>query len=148
MSLKSLIDYRRHREEVAREEMGIVARELAAQLDRVTNLEMELQRILGEMVRQKQEGIPAGEALAFHRFTDVLIANLGTARRIAEDLKDRMEDQREVLIETSRGCRIVEKLETRRDQERQRTEDRREQQQSDEMSLRRWLDSGRGVDLG
>jgi flagellar export protein FliJ len=148
MSLKSLIEFRRHREELAREELEIVARELAAHLDRITGMEIELQRILGEMVRQNEEGISAADALAFHRFADVLVAKLATARRIAEDLKHRMDERRGILLEAARDCRIVEKLETRRDQRRLQTEERREQQRNDELSLRRWQNSARGVDLG
>jgi flagellar FliJ protein len=148
MSLETVIEYRRHREELAREELATVARELGAQLERINTLEMELQRILGEMVRQKQEGTSAAEALTFHRFTEALIANLGNARSIAQDLKSRMEERRAVLMEAARDCRIVEKLETRRGQEHLRIEERREQRQSDETSLRRWQHVGQEVDLG
>jgi flagellar export protein FliJ len=150
MSFKTVIEYRRHREDLAREELATVGLELGAQLERINTLEIELQRILGEMVRQKQEGTSAAEALAFHRFTEAHIANLRTARCIAQDLQSRLEERRAVLMEAARDCRIVEKLETRRAQERLRIEERREQRQSDETSLRRWQHQhvGQEVDLG
>ena len=46
MSLKSIVDYRRHLQESAREELLRVTQAFAAQLDATTRLEQELERIL------------------------------------------------------------------------------------------------------
>jgi len=46
VSLKSIVDYRRHLQESAREELLRVTQAFAAQLDATIRLEQELERIL------------------------------------------------------------------------------------------------------
>jgi flagellar export protein FliJ len=140
MSLKSIVDYRRHLEEMAREELFAITREVAAQLMAVSRLEGELERVVQEISGGKREGLPADEALALYRFAEALSAELSIARRLAEGLQQQKDAKQASLASAARDCRIVEKLDERRDRERIRVEDRKEQQSHDEASLRRWQD--------
>jgi len=64
MSLKSILQYRRHLETIAREEVLISTRAVAAQLSAITRLEVELKEILDTIVGSQQETVLADEALA------------------------------------------------------------------------------------
>ena len=140
MSLKSIVEYRRHVEELAREELAAITSQFAVQLNATRHLEMQLQRVLDEIAGGKRGGIPADEAVALYRHAEALSADLATARRLADSLRAQKEAKQASLMTAARDSRIVAKLDARRDRERLRLEDRKEQQTSDETSLRRWLD--------
>jgi len=137
MSLKSIVEYRQHMEEIAREELAAITRELAGQMDAITRLEQKLGRVLGEIAGGAQ-GLPADEAVALYRLAEALSSDIATARRLADALRTQKEAKLAVLLAAARECKIVEKLDARRAQERERVAERREQQVSDEVSLRRW----------
>src|SRR5512132_3708931 len=118
MSLKSILQYRRHLEDMAREEVLISTRAVAAQLSAIGRL--------------------ADEALALYRFADTLSAKLATARRHAETLNIQKEANQGRLLSAARESRITEKLGARRDRERLVAENRKEQKSNDEGSLHRW----------
>ena len=138
MSLKSILQYRRHLEDIAREEVLISTRAVAAQLSAITRLEVQLKEILDTIVGSQQETVLADEALALYRFADSLSANLATARRHAETLNIQKEANQGRLLSAARECRITEKLGARRDRERLLAESRKEQKSNDEGSLHRW----------
>jgi flagellar export protein FliJ len=138
MSLKGIVEYRQHVEEVAREELAAITRELAGQMDAITRLEQKLGRVLGELAGGTREGLPADEAVALYRLAEALSSDIATARRLADALRTQKEAKLAILLAAARECKIVEKLAARRAQERERVADRREQQVSDEVSLRRW----------
>jgi flagellar export protein FliJ len=140
MSLKSIVEYRRHMEELAREELVVITTQFAIQMDAIVNLETELQRVINEIAGGKTEGHPIEEAVALYRLADALSADLATARRLADSLRAQKEAKQALLLSAARDSRIVEKLDARRNRERVRLEDRKEQQSNDEASLRRWLD--------
>jgi flagellar export protein FliJ len=138
MSLKSILQYRRHLEDVAREEVLISTRAVAAQLSAIGRLEDELQGIVGKIAGSQQETVLADEALALYRFADTLSAKLATARRHAETLNIQKEANQGRLLSAARESRITEKLGARRDRERLVAESRKEQKSNDEGSLHRW----------
>ena len=138
MSLKSILQYRRHLEAIAREEVLISTRAVAAQLSAITRLEVELKEILDTIVGSQQETVLADEALALYRFADSLSANLAAARRHAETLNIQKEANQGRLLSAARECRITEKLGARRDRERLLAESRKEQKSNDEGNLHRW----------
>ena len=138
MSLKSILQYRRHLEDVAREEVLISTRAVAAQLSAIGRLEDELQGIVGKIAASQQETVLADEALALYRFADSLSATLATARRHAETLNIQKEANQGRLLSAAREFRITEKLGARRDRERLVAESRKEQKSNDEGSLHRW----------
>jgi len=138
MSLKSILQYRRHLEDVAREEVLISTRAVAAQLSAIGRLEDELQRIVAKIAGSQRETVLADEALALYRFADSLSATLATARRHAETLNIQKEANQGRLLSAARECRITEKLGARRDRERLLAESRKEQKSNDEGSLHRW----------
>ena len=140
MSLKSIMDYRRHLEERAREELLSVTQAFAAQLAATTRLEEELERILKKIAGSKCVALPADDALALYRLAEGVSGDLATARRLAESLKAQKEAKQASLLSAAQEFRIVEKLDARRDRERLLVEDRKEQKSSDEVSLRRWQD--------
>lgn len=140
MSLKSIMDYRRHLEERAREELLSVTQAFAAQLAATSRLEEELERILKKIAGSKGVALPADDALALYRLAEGVSGDLATARRLAESLKAQKEAKQASLLSAAQECRIVEKLDARRDRQRLLAEDRKEQKSSDEVSLRRWQD--------
>jgi len=140
VSLKSIVDYRRHLQESAREELLRVTQAFAAQLDATSRLEQELERILEKIAGSKGVALPADDALALYRLAEGVSGDLATARRLAESLKAQKEAKLGSLLAAAQECRIVEKLDARRDQEQLLAEDRKEQKLSDEVSLRRWQD--------
>lgn len=147
MSLKSIVDYRRHLQERAREELLSITQAFAAQLDAIARLEAELEQILERIAGSKRVAMPAEDALALYRLAEGVSADVATARRLAESLKAQKEAKQSALLSAARESRIVEKLDTRRDREQLLAEDRKEQKSSDEISLRRWQDlaeAGRG----
>jgi flagellar export protein FliJ len=150
MSLKSILQYRRHLEDEARAEVLISTRAVAVQLTAIGRLEDELQLIVGKIAGSEQETVLADEALALYRFADTLSANLATARRHAETLNIQKEANQGRLLSAARECRITEKLGARRDKERLVAENRKEQKSNDEGSLHRWqalAEAARGGNL-
>jgi len=139
VSLKSIVDYRRHLQESAREELLRVTQAFAAQLDATSRLEQELERILEKIAGSKRVALPADDALALYRLAEGVSGDLATARRLAESLKAQKEAKQASLLAAAQEYRIVEKLDARRDQEQLLAEDRKEQKFSDEVSLRHWL---------
>jgi flagellar export protein FliJ len=150
MSLKSILQYRRHLEDLAREEVMISTRAIAAQLSAITRLESELQRTIGKIAGSQQETVLADEALALYRFADTLSANISSARRHAEALNIQKEANQRRLLSAAQECRITEKLGARRDRERLVAENRKEQKTNDEGALHRWqalAEAARGGNL-
>jgi flagellar export protein FliJ len=145
MSLKTVLDYRRHLEEQARVELAVVAQGLDAGLEVVRALEGELAKLLEDIARRKRQGLPAAEGLALYRFAESLAANLAAARREAEVRRVRKEQQETVLREAARDCRVVEKLDARRAKEQGQRDEHAEQQVNDEAGIRRWRDAAHGV---
>ena len=145
MSLKTVLDYRRHLEEQARVELAVVAQGLDAGLEVVRALEGELAKLLEDIARRKRQGLPAAEGLALYRFAESLAANLAAARREAEIRRVRKEQQETVLREAARDCRVVEKLDARRAKEQGQRDEHAEQQVNDEAGIRRWRDAAHGV---
>jgi flagellar export protein FliJ len=147
MSLKSILQYRKHLENVAREEVLISTRAVAAQLSAIGRLENELQGIVGKIAGSQQESVLADEALALYRFADRLSASLASARRHAETLNVQKEANQGRLLSAAREYRITEKLGARRDREQRLAESRKEQKSNDEGTLHRWqalAEAGRG----
>jgi flagellar export protein FliJ len=140
VSLKSVVDYRRYLQESAREELLLVTRAFAAQLDATTRLEEELERILKKIAGSTRVALPADDALALYRLAQGVSGDLATARRLAESLKAQKAAKQNSLLAAAQEYRIVEKLDARRDREQLVVEDRKEQKSSDEVSLRRWQD--------
>jgi flagellar export protein FliJ len=140
MSLKSIVEYRRHVEDMAREELAAITAQFAVQLNAARHLEGELQRVLDQIDNGKRGGFPIEEAVAIYRHAEALSADLATARRLAASLNAQKEAKQASLMSAARDSRVVQKLDARRDRERLRLEDRKEQQSNDEASLRRWLD--------
>ena len=138
MSLKSILQYRRHLEDMAREELLSITQAFTAQLSTISGLENELERIVGKIAGSQQEAILADEALALYRLADSVSADLATGRRLAETLKMQKEANQGRLLSAARECRITEKLGARRDRERLLAESRKEQKSNDEGSLHRW----------
>jgi len=134
------MDYRRHLQESAREELLSVTQAFAAQLAATTRLEEELERILEKIAGSKRVALPADDALALYLRAEGVSGDLATARRLAESLKAQKEAKQASLLSAAQEYRIVEKLDARRDRERLLLEDRKEQKSSDEVSLRRWQD--------
>jgi flagellar export protein FliJ len=138
MSLKSILQYRQHLENMAREELLSITQALTAQLSAISRLENELQRIVEKIAGSQQETVLANEALALYRLADGMSADLATGRRLAETLKMQKEANQGHLLSAARECRITEKLGARRDRERLAAESRKEQKSNDEGSLHRW----------
>ena len=138
MSLKSIVEYRQHIEDLAREELAVITRALAGQMDAISRLEQKLKHVLGEIAGGARVGLPADEALALYRLAEALSSDIATARRLADALRTQKEVKLAILVAAARECKIVEKLDARRGRERERVANRREQQLSDEVSLRRW----------
>lgn len=145
MSLKTVLDYRRHVVEQARVDLAGVTQELDARLDVVRALERELEKLLEEIARRERQGIPAGEGLALYRFAESLATNLAAARREAESWLVRKEQQETVLREAARDCRVVEKLDVRRAKEQEQRDEHTAQQVNDEAGIRRWREAAKAV---
>lgn len=145
MSLKTVLDYRRHVVEQARVDLAGVTQELDARLDVVRTLERELEKLLEEIARRERQGIPAGEGLALYRFAESLATNLAAARREAESWLVRKEQQETVLREAARDCRVVEKLDVRRAKEQGQRDEHTAQQVNDEAGIRRWREAAKAV---
>lgn len=138
MSLKAILDYRRHVEDQARAGLAAVAQELDAGLETVRALEHELEKLLEDIARRKRQGLPAAEGLALYRFAESLAATLAAARRETENRRLRKEQQETILREAARDCRVVERLGARRAKEQGRRNEHAEQQVNDETGIRRW----------
>ena len=145
MSLKTVLDYRRHLEEQARVELAGAAQALDAGLEVARALERELEKLLEDIARRKRQGLPAAEGLALYRFAESLGANLAAARREADRLREIKERRETVLREAARDCRVVEKLDTRRAKEQEQRNEHAEQQVNDEVGIRRWREAAQGV---
>jgi flagellar export protein FliJ len=139
MSLKRIVEYRRHVQEVAREELLRVTQAFAVQLNASALLEVKLERIREKIAETTREAVPAEEALAVYRLAEGLSADLATARRLSESLKLQKDAKQGTLLSAARDCRMSEKLDARRDREQLLEKDRKEQKLSDEASVFRWL---------
>lgn len=137
MSLQSILDYRRHVEDLIRVELATLSRDLDTQLEALRHLESEVGRLLGEIARREQEGVVAAEALALYRFAETLSSDITARRREAAALSALLEAKKEVLMVAARDRRVVELLDERREREGAREEDRREQRTTDEAAGRR-----------
>ena len=138
MSLKRIVEYRRHVEELARGELFNVTQACAAQQNAVTRLEADLERVLEKIAASTRDTVLADEALNLYRLAGGVSADLGTARRLAESLKVRKQGNQDMLVSAARESRITEKLDAKRDREQSVAQDRKEQKSNDELSLHRW----------
>jgi flagellar biosynthesis chaperone FliJ len=139
MSLKRIVEYRRHIQEQAREELLSVTQAFAVQLNASALLEVKLERILEKIAGTTREAVPAEEALAVYRLAEGLSADLATARRLSESLTLQKHAKQRSQLSAARDCRMSEKLDARRDREHLIEKDRKEQKLSDEASVYRWL---------
>ncbi len=137
MSLQSILDYRRHVEDLIRTELATLSRDLETQMEALRHLESEVGRLLGDIARREREGVVAAEALALYRFAETLSSDITVRRREAAALSALLEDKRAGLMAAARDRRIVELLEARREREGAREETRREQRTTDEAAGRR-----------
>ncbi len=138
MSLKRIVEYRKHVEDLARGELFSVTQAFAAQQNAVSRLEEDLERVLEKIAASKRDTVLADEALNLYRLAGGVSADLGTARRLAESLKVRKQGNQESLISAARESRMTEKLDAKRDREKTVALDRKEQKSNDELSLHRW----------
>jgi flagellar export protein FliJ len=138
MSLKSIVEYRRHVKELAREELLNITQAYAVQLNASALLEVQLERTL-EKIAGTTRAVPAEEALAVYRLAEGLSGDLATARRLSESLKLQKDAKQGSLLSAAREHRISEKMDTRRDREQLIEKDRKEQKSNDEASVYRWL---------
>ena len=140
MSLKSVLGFRKHVKDVAREELDAIVRDLHNRIEDVKRLEGEIGKLLGEIARREQEGTEAGDVLALYRYVEALASSLASGRRRVGVLTAQRDEKQALLLSASRDVRTVEILETRREDAQAVEEDRREQRASDAFSLRKWLD--------
>jgi flagellar export protein FliJ len=138
MSLKRIVEYRRHVEELARGELLNITQAFAAQQNAVSRLEEDLERVLEKIAASKRDTVLADEALNLYRLAGGVSADLGTARRLAESLKVQKQSNQDSLLSAARESRITEKLDEKRDREKSVAQDRKEQKLDDELSLHRW----------
>jgi flagellar export protein FliJ len=138
MSLKRIVEYRRHVEDIARGELFDVTQAFAAQQNAVSRLEQDLERVLEKIAASKRDTVLVDEALNLYRLAGGMSADLGTARRLAESLKVRKQGNQASLLSAARESRITEKLDAKRDREKSVAQDRKEQKSNDEVSLNRW----------
>jgi flagellar export protein FliJ len=138
MSLKRIVEYRKHVEELARGELFNVTQAFAAQQNAVSRLEQDLERVLEKIAASTRDTVLADEALNLYRLAGGVSADLGTARRLAESLKVRKQGNQDILVSAARESRITEKLDAKRDREKSVAQDKKEQKSNDELSLHRW----------
>lgn len=138
MSLKRIMEYRKHVEELARAELFSVTQALAAQQNAVSRLEQDLESVLEKIGASKRDTLLVDEALNLYRLAGGVSADLGTARRLAESLKVRKQGKQDSLLSAARESRMTEKLDAKRDREKSVAQDRKEQKSNDELSLHRW----------
>ena len=140
MSLKSVLGFRKHVKDVAREELDAIVRDLHNRIDDVKRLEGEIGKLLGEIARREEEGTEAGDVLALYRYVEALASALASGRRRVGILTAQRDEKQALLLSASRDVRTVEILEIRREDAQAVEEDRREQRASDAFGLRKWLD--------
>lgn len=140
MSLKSLLGFRKHVKDVARQELDAIVRDLQERVEDVRKLEGEIGKLLGEIARREQEGTEAADVLALYRYAEALATALASGRRRVAVLTAQREEKQALLLSAARDVRTVEILETRRDRAQAVEEDRREQRTTDEFGLRKWRD--------
>ena len=138
MSLKRIVEYRRHVEDLARAELFNVTKAFAAQQNAVSRLEQDLERVLEKIGASKRDTVLADEALNLYRLASGMSADLGNARRLADSLKARKQGNQDLLLSAARESRITQKLDAKRDREKSVAQDRKEQKSNDELSLHRW----------
>jgi flagellar export protein FliJ len=138
MSLKRIVEYRRHVEDLARGELFNITQAFAAQQNAVSRLEKDLERVLEKIAASKRDTVLVDEALNLYRLAGGMSADLGTARRLAESLKVRKQSNQASLLSAARESRITEKLDAKRDREKSVAQDRKEQKSNDELSINRW----------
>lgn len=140
MSLKSILGFRKHVKDVARQELDAIVRDLQERIEDVGKLEGEIGKLLGEIARREQEGTEAADVLALYRYAEALASALASGRRRVGVLTALREEKQALLLSAARDVRTVEILETRRECAEAVEEGRREQRASDEFGLRKWLD--------
>ena len=138
MSLKRIVEYRKHVEDLARGELLNVTQACAAQQNAVSRLEEDLERVLAKIGASTRDTVLADEALNLYRLAGGVSADLGTARRLVESLKVRKQENQDSLLSAARESRITEKLDAKRDREKTAAQGRKEQNSDDELSLHRW----------
>lgn len=140
MSLKSVLGFRKHVKDVARQGLDTIIRDLQERVEDVRKLEGEIGKLLGEISRREQEGADAADLMALYRYSEALASALASGRRRVAVLTAQREEKQAVLQSAARDIRTVELLETRRDRSQVVEKDRREQRVTNEFASRQWQD--------
>lgn len=136
--LETLLQHRRHIEEKERTKFSRLRGELLAAYDHRESLCAKQAETLSELTVKKTGVCDTREITWFYRFLDRLGQEMErSAARIAQ-LQKQLEEQKQVMIEATRGKKMIENLRTKRESEFRVALERDEQKSVDELVVTRF----------
>lgn len=136
--LQALLNYKRHLEEMARQEMAKAVTRVNACEERIQSLVKERQEVALTLEKRVADGISSGEFKRYHGFMAAMDQAVSEQRHVKARLEKELEEKRSILTRRTIDKRAMERLREKRTDEYFREMLKEEQKVLDEVaSLKR-----------
>ena len=133
--LQKLLDYREEEKNLAAEELGRRQRELMEIKEELERLQQDEQRLMEHYRGQQGLTINLFALRAVESYRAFLQERLRCKQQELCQCKDKVEQQRQQVVENWKRCQVLEKLREKEQDGYNREENKREQLLNDEISL-------------
>jgi flagellar FliJ protein len=133
--LQKLLDYREDKKKLAQEELARRQRELLKIQDEIEKLQKEEQRVLAFHHEHQSEKLDVLTLTALESYRFFLQERLRSKQQELLQSREQVEEQRKVVVESWKNCRVLEKLKEKSLNAFLQEEKSREQRFIDEISL-------------
>ena len=133
--LQKLLDYREDKKKLAQEELARRQRELLKIQEEIEKLQKEEQRVLAFHREQQSERLDVLTLTALESYRFFLQERLRSKQQELLQSREQVEEQRKVVVESWKNCRVLEKLKEKSLNAFLQEEKSREQRFIDEISL-------------
>ena len=136
--LQSLLNYKKHLEEVARQEMAKAVTRVNICEERIQALVKERLNMKDTLEKRVEQGMGSGEFKQYHGYLTVIEQMVVSHRRTKERLEKELEEKRSMLAKRTIDKRAMERLREKKADEYSREMLKEEQKMVDEVaSLKR-----------
>jgi flagellar protein FliJ len=136
--LETLLQHRRNLEEQERAKFSCIRNDFHAEIARKEALSARRTQTLSELVALECAGCDAQEIMWAYSFLGHLDREMKRASERISQLEKRLEDQKQIMIASSRDKKIIENLKAKREKEFLISVEREEQKSIDDLVITRY----------
>ena len=109
-SLEPLLNHVKFEEENLQKELGLLEKQLFADMDKLLGLKNKMMKIKMELEKKQKGNLTASINILYHNFAEHLSENIIKQKKIIVDVKKKVEQKRAVLLEIVKKRKMLDKL--------------------------------------